>query len=504
MSYIFGGNTGVASPEELKRRRALAEALVARNVARAPQNIGEGIAALGGGLAARALLNRVSEQEKAGRIGALDAYNAALGSGGVVSVPAAEGDASIIDAIISQESGGDPNAISPKGATGLMQIMPDTARDPGFGVRPFDPSKPLNDPEENKRFGTDYFNAMRKRYDGSVNDALIAYNAGPGVADKFAAGGRNMANLPQETQDYVKSINARMGRQSAQPRAQSIDPRIAQALANPYMPTPQKAVLQAMLDQQLKASAPLEPTNAMREAQSLGVPLDQYYRMKGEATRPQTTVNVGQSQYGKIPPGYQLVRDPETKALSMSPIPGGPAAADAREKAAKAEQRQEQAARYGDIVTEDVGRAIDLVKNATVPVAGFGALLQDVPGTPARNAKALIDTIRANVGFDKLQSMREASPTGGALGQVSNLENRLMQATIGNLEQSQSEEQLLYNLNRVRDTYLDIIHGPGNRPAPETTKEELPEGVSEDDVVFTMEKHGLTRDQVLERLRNAP
>src|SRR5690606_3574220 len=82
----------------------------------------------------------------------------------------------------------------------------------------------------------------------------------------------------------------------------------------------------------------------------------------------------------------------------------------------------------------------------------------------ARNLDALLTTVKANVGFDRLQAMREASPTGGALGAVSDFENRQLQATLGNLEQSQTPDQLKYNLQRFKDTYLDIIHGPGNRP----------------------------------------
>lgn len=84
--------------------------------------------------------------------------------------------------LIQQESGGDPNAVSPKGAQGLTQVMPATGRDPGFGV------SPLRDgsPQENVRFGRDYLTAMLKRYPGRPDLALAAYNAGPGVADRFA------------------------------------------------------------------------------------------------------------------------------------------------------------------------------------------------------------------------------------------------------------------------------------------------------------------------------
>lgn len=85
--------------------------------------------------------------------------------------------------LIQQESSGDPNAVSPKGARGLTQVMPATGQDPGFGVQPLRD----NTPQENVRFGRDYLTAMLRRYPGRVDLALAAYNAGPGVADRFAS-----------------------------------------------------------------------------------------------------------------------------------------------------------------------------------------------------------------------------------------------------------------------------------------------------------------------------
>lgn len=97
-----------------------------------------------------------------------------------------------------QESGLNPDAVSPKGALGIAQIMPATARDPGFGVTPIDDPR---DPEEALRFGAQYMRAMLNRYNGDYGLALAAYNAGPGAVDE--AGG-----IPafQETQNYVSSI----------------------------------------------------------------------------------------------------------------------------------------------------------------------------------------------------------------------------------------------------------------------------------------------------------
>lgn len=91
-------------------------------------------------------------------------------------------------------------------------------------------------------------------------------------------------------------------------------------------------------------------------------------------------------------------------------------------------------------------------------VAGFGgAILSNIPGTEAHDFRARITTIKANIGFDKLQAMRDASPTGGALGQVSEKELDQLNASMGNLDNSQSPEQLRENLIAVREQYIRTI-----------------------------------------------
>ena len=113
------------------------------------------------------------------------------------SIAAARGiDPDLFVRLINQESGFNPTVRSEKGALGLAQVMPDTAKDPGFGVKPI--SDRL-DPVESLRFGADYFAAMLKRYDGDVAKALAAYNFGLGNVDK----GRK---YPEETRNYIASI----------------------------------------------------------------------------------------------------------------------------------------------------------------------------------------------------------------------------------------------------------------------------------------------------------
>lgn len=104
------------------------------------------------------------------------------------------------------------------------------------------------------------------------------------------------------------------------------------------------------------------------------------------------------------------------------------------------------------IVNDEIDRAIGEVSGSPTLTTGLvGGLSKAVPGTPAYALAKKLETIKANIGFDKLQQMRENSPTGGALGQVSDFENRQLQSVFGNLEQAQSAEDIVYNLRRLKD-----------------------------------------------------
>lgn len=128
----------------------------------------------------------------------------------------------------------------------------------------------------------------------------------------------------------------------------------------------------------------------------------------------------------------------------------------------KAEMGEADARASAGHVLDAVTKAKKLVEHGNfglLPVTGVGSFLNWIPGTTGRDLEGLLVTIKANSGFDKLQQMRATSPTGAALGPVSDFENKQLQATIANLETSQSEEQFLENLQKVEDVYNRIING---------------------------------------------
>jgi hypothetical protein len=70
-----------------------------------------------------------------------------------------------------------------------------------------------------------------------------------------------------------------------------------------------------------------------------------------------------------------------------------------------------------------------------------------------------LDSVKANIGFERLNAMRAASPTGGALGSVTERELALLTSAAGNLEQSQTPAQFKRNLERLRSDFEYVIHG---------------------------------------------
>lgn len=144
-----------------------------------------------------------------------------------------EVDALLLAAVIEAESRFRPNAVSPKGAVGLMQIMPATGRLYG--------AKDLQDPFVNIDVGCRYLRNLLQDYKGNVQLALAAYNAGPGAVQQWGG-------VPpfEETLAYVKKVSARYEKHQRKARlavARYGDPFVAPPA--PENPDPTSRAIQA-------------------------------------------------------------------------------------------------------------------------------------------------------------------------------------------------------------------------------------------------------------------
>jgi soluble lytic murein transglycosylase-like protein len=140
-------------------------------------------------------------------------------------------DADLIDSVIRAESGFNARAVSPKGARGLMQLMPDTAAKLGV--------QDSFDPRSNVEGGTRYLRELLRLYDNDLAKALAAYNAGPHRVEQYHG-------VPpyRETRAYVSNVisdynrKKLAARKAAQPPKKKAPAKGDSAAAQPSAPVP--------------------------------------------------------------------------------------------------------------------------------------------------------------------------------------------------------------------------------------------------------------------------
>lgn len=555
--YLFGGNTG-ETPQSIARKRAVAEALMARATGRVPRNTGEGLNAVGQALAGVIKERRTDRLEAGGRAQGEAAFQSLFGGGDVspmpltpedapasASMPTPAGASALPASLIQSESGGDFaafNDIPGSGGTGhfgrgqfsrgrLQDAMNAGVIPQGTTPEAFmaDPSmqqaveqwhvgdvQNFIDQNNLGRFVGQSINGTEVTPNGML---AVAHLGGSGGLQRFLeTGGQYNPSDANGTSlsDYLTmhggdQAQRPIGQQVAQATPQagpgvSMDV-LMQAVSNPWLTQGQRSVVEAMLQQQMHANDPMRQLQMQQLQQELQTgapgyisPVDQqrldldrqrfaferegagrtddtseyeFYAQQERAAGREpvpyldfitaqrragaasTNVNLpGQPEIGTIPQGFEVITDPETGARSMRRIPGGPEDTSANDAA-----QAESTARTANIVLEDIGRIKAMMDDGGPPVAGaLGGALSRVPGNDAFDTRQLLTTIRANIGFDRLQQMREASPTGGALGNVTIGELERLEAVLGALGQSQSQGQFRENLDRLETIYTDILN----------------------------------------------
>ncbi|GAA0510833.1 DNA transfer protein [Tatumella terrea] len=136
----------------------------------------------------------------------------------------------LLRAVISKESSGNPNALSPKGAIGLGQVMPETAKGMGYN-----PERLKSDPDMQVDAAGKYLGQMLRQNGGDVTSALASYNWGPGNVQKYQSG-QNQA-MPQETQEYINDPRFAQWtqQQKAQPGSDAELDQLSQEANQPWV-----------------------------------------------------------------------------------------------------------------------------------------------------------------------------------------------------------------------------------------------------------------------------
>ena len=121
-----------------------------------------------------------------------------------------------------------------------------------------------------------------------------------------------------------------------------------------------------------------------------------------------------------------------------------------REKQEKADLSVDLANQKYNVVTGAINEALQ--NTGFFTTGATGKALSMIPGTDAFDLEGTVDTIVSNLGFNELQAMRQASPTGGALGSIAVKELQILQSTIASLRMGQSQEKQLKSLATIKDS----------------------------------------------------
>lgn len=210
----------------------------------------------------------------------------------------------LLQAMIQVESAGKPGAVSGKGAVGLMQVLPSTAMNPGFGLpNVFDfaqqmgtqvgrrneaeAKRLLADPAVGAAYGQRYMDAMLERYNGNLEYALAAYNAGPRRIDNWLAAGADFNKLPKETRDYIPKVLAALGAPAAAAPATGAPAAPAPAASVAGLNIPGVSTAQAAPAAPVAAPTPKLSESDFYLANSQSIPLDMQraIQQRGEVER---------------------------------------------------------------------------------------------------------------------------------------------------------------------------------------------------------------------------
>ncbi|XAI95123.1 hypothetical protein [Microcystis phage Mwe-JY13] len=342
--------------------------------------------------------------------------------------------------------------------------------------------------------------------DPAVIEALSSPYASPQT--KQVASMLLERTMTQQQQAQERALQERQRAAEIQQRqaflqANGLDPSIAmvdeawaEAAKAPFRPRNTVVVNGVLVDAEtgtpVYQAAP-EPTTGMRDYDAYadqvtaagGTPL-------GRLEYEQALRSSGAPRTEAAPPaGYRYVRDAQGNIMSMEAIPGGPA-----DTSAMTQRQAGHRETSSDVVTNAAVRAVQALSADGMPTTGLiGRGMALLPESNAAEVRRQVDVLKSNATVENLTAMRQASPTGGALGSVTEKEGAMLAAKSGALDPD--SPNFARDLKDYTRTMLEIIHGPdagrkmfesmswgGSADAPQSGEEAIPEGIDPGDWKF--------------------
>lgn len=293
--------------------------------------------------------------------------------------------------------------------------------------------------------------------------AQILANSGPSLEPRSMFEGVPNA-LMGGVQAQEAQRRAQEERQRRMEREQAQQRLMQSGLLSPEM----QAAVEAGYGDQVMAGLFGQPEvpSLVRTAEALGIPLDDPRLHEAFLnTNSGTSVNVNMPPtYPDPPAGFLYDYNESGIPVAARPIPGTEQAREIEQEEAQTQRREEDQQLSTDLMISHYDNALGILENSDWATGVPGMLTSGIPGSSASYLSNALAPLASQVAAGELQNMRNNSPTGGALGNVTERELDLLSQLRGNISQSQTAEELRYNLIRARNYTLDLIHGVGNGP----------------------------------------
>ncbi|WP_210171804.1 hypothetical protein [Mesorhizobium sp. Root157] len=285
---------------------------------------------------------------------------------------------------------------------------------------------------------------------GGFLQNLLAPETAMPIAGALMGNQGNTANFANAFGAYGKSAAERLGKNKTLDFLRQNSPDLAAAIDG-GMPINDAWRIYAdqRFAQQAKPTATLQEYEYAKQ-QGYGGSFMDYQLDQKKAGANSTNVTVGGGRFGTIPPGFELTDGPN--GATMRRIPGGP------EDTTKTDERKQgQADVVTRVVTTAASRARDAAKNRAF--GGFGqGIVQYNPYSDSAEVARQVDVLKSQAKVENLNAMRQSSPTGGALGSVTEKEAEMLAAKSGALDPSSPNFER--DLDDYELTLLQVVHGP--------------------------------------------